>query len=1110
MNTEKSGVWIRGDRRGRGGHNNRGFARGGNRGPWRGGKNFRGLGYRDDRNFSHGNWTTNASQQWNKPRRETPGKRLAEDEIGVTKYISDHAGFNGIIKMRYSDFQVSEINEKGEIAKLTDLTPPEPPEDEAVDEDEDLLLSKYNLEILPLETWDSINKLVLTKDTDESIEVDATNMSKEQRTKIHDAVKKAFGESIVGSTINIEDKKLLRFTRYRKGVRIDNRIKWVWPGEYVHFIVYKENCDTMDAASRIAEKLRLNIKPSMVGYAGSKDRRAVTSQWFSLRKVAPRRVAAACQALRDVCVGNYSFSAHNLRLGMLKGNKFRIALRNVTATDDVVDNACRLLQENGFINYYGLQRFGTRVDTPTYEIGRKLLQGNFREAINSLLEEREGMLQPALQRYHEAGPIAALQALPRGMSGSAHVETRLIRALAKAPNDLVGALSKVLPRGMSGSEHVETRLIRALAKAPNDLVGALSKVMTTLPPATQCSLLCNHEAGPMAHRFTPRVQALPRGMSSGSAHVETRLIRALAKAPNDLSLIHETKLQQQQNPELRSYRAGSIAALQALPRGMSGSAHVETRPGQGAQRLGGSAVQGSVYFETRLIRALAKAPNDLVGALSKLARNTRLLYLHSYQSLVWNRAVSERIARLGLRPAEGDLVPAGSETHIVTEEMNDGEFEDEDNNENESDADTNDASEAPADNDNDSSDKRDKDKNNDEKPKVPVKVLTKEEAESGQYTIFDVIMPLPGYNIDYPPNMKDFYEEEMAKDNLKLDLRHKVKCYSMSGAYRHVAVRPFDVSWRSVRYSQPYADLLRSDRDQLTGRELTGIIEGTQPPTMGSEHGLTTRKAERHGFGSQTADMAGWAARAAIRDTNTGYNSTQRALLAALRRLLRSDRDQLTGRDLTGIIEGLALRRLLRSDRDQLTGRELTGIIEGNNHHHHHTILLMKLSIHFFKYLHEVKLLYVVLIIILWPYDDLLRSDRDELTGRELTGIIEDGKYKALLLEMSLPASCYATMALRELLKVDTSCDYQAMQNNYHRRKKSKDKTGEAGDENSENNSDANDSLNMSGENSEVSRQENAEVTGDVMPEASGDESLKRKMDDYVDVALKKVKTEIE
>lgn len=44
-----------------------------------------------------------------------------------------------------------------------------------------------------------------------------TGMSKEERTKIHDAVKKAFGASIVSSTITITDKKIVRFEKFQKG-----------------------------------------------------------------------------------------------------------------------------------------------------------------------------------------------------------------------------------------------------------------------------------------------------------------------------------------------------------------------------------------------------------------------------------------------------------------------------------------------------------------------------------------------------------------------------------------------------------------------------------------------------------------------------------------------------------------------------------------------------------------------------------------------------------------------------------------------------------------------------------------------------------------------------
>lgn len=61
------------------------------------------------------------------------------------------------------------------------------------------------------------------------------------------------------------------------------------------------------------------------------------------------------------------------------------------------------------------------------------------------------------------------------------------------------------------------------------------------------------------------------------------------------------------------------------------------------------------------------------------------------------------------------------------------------------------------------------------KVKVPVHVLTDEDVASGKYTIADIIMPLPGFTVEYPPNMKEYYEELLTKDNLNLDLKHKIK-----------------------------------------------------------------------------------------------------------------------------------------------------------------------------------------------------------------------------------------------------------------------------------------------------------------------------------------------
>lgn len=146
-------------------------------------------------------------------------------------------------------------------------------------------------------------------------------------------------------------------------------------GDYCHFVLHKVNLDTMDALNQVSKVLRL--KASIFNYAGTKDRRAKTTQWISVRKMNPKTIMNAARIVRGVYVGNFKFEKEPLKLGKLDGNRFTIALRNVTAADDLIEKAMASLRDNGYINYYGLQRFGTIAAIPTYEIGKALLQGAY-------------------------------------------------------------------------------------------------------------------------------------------------------------------------------------------------------------------------------------------------------------------------------------------------------------------------------------------------------------------------------------------------------------------------------------------------------------------------------------------------------------------------------------------------------------------------------------------------------------------------------------------------------------------------------------------------------------------------------------------------------------
>ena len=59
----------------------------------------------------------------------------------------------------------------------------------------------------------------------------------------------------------------------------------------------------------------------------------------------------------------------------------------------------------------------------------------------------------------------------------------------------------------------------------------------------------------------------------------------------------------------------------------------------------------------------------------------------------------------------------------------------------------------------------------------------------------------------------------------------------------------------------------------------------------------------------------------------------------------------------------------------------------------------------------------------------LALTDMDRLNGTQEPQTVSDGKYWALQMEFTLPTSTYATMALREVLRCDTSSCYQASLN---------------------------------------------------------------------------------
>lgn len=145
-------------------------------------------------------------------------------------------------------------------------------------------------------------------------------------------------------------------------------------GEHIWVEVEKNGANTAFVAQQLAQAA--GVQERDVGYAGLKDRYAITRQWFSL--YLPKGDTPDLTALEhpEFKVLQQSRHVKKLRPGDLQGNRFRIALREVTGDRAAIEANLQAVASQGVPNYFGAQRFGH--DGGNVEQGRAMLAREIR------------------------------------------------------------------------------------------------------------------------------------------------------------------------------------------------------------------------------------------------------------------------------------------------------------------------------------------------------------------------------------------------------------------------------------------------------------------------------------------------------------------------------------------------------------------------------------------------------------------------------------------------------------------------------------------------------------------------------------------------------------
>lgn len=159
----------------------------------------------------------------------------------------------------------------------------------------------------------------------------------------------------------------------------------------------KQRMATFEAIERLSEALNFGIEN--INYAGLKDSKAITAQEISFNGLSPEKLQNL--QIPNMFLKNIHQRKGIVEKGSLYGNRFTIHIRSDEIDASKVLEKAKNLEQQGFLNFFSLQRFGSRM--LTHKIGKLVMTGQYGEVIKLfLVGESPHELKPLQEVRKEA------------------------------------------------------------------------------------------------------------------------------------------------------------------------------------------------------------------------------------------------------------------------------------------------------------------------------------------------------------------------------------------------------------------------------------------------------------------------------------------------------------------------------------------------------------------------------------------------------------------------------------------------------------------------------------------------------------------------------------